>query len=110
MILTGLYESQQEVKEGFRYWKARVSQSPDDEAAIKALEDHRKALPKFFKRIRALEELQCALKLEAKDAARIDAWLKEESYEWNFENAVSNVPMYCATGYVGPDGNIVWEE
>jgi hypothetical protein len=69
-----------------------------------------KFIRKCRKKIKAAEELQRALKLEAKDAARVDAWMKEESYEWSFEAAVSNVPMYCAKGYVGPDGNMVWEE
>ena len=110
LVLTGLYESQQDIKAGYNYWKERVKQSPDDADVVKAAEDYRKALPKFRKRIKALEELQKALKLEAKDAARIDAWMNAESYEWHFDSAKFNMPLYEMHGHVGPDGFVVWDE
>lgn len=39
-------------------------------------------IKKFAKKIVGLQDVQKALKLEAKDAARIDAWAKSEDEEW----------------------------
>lgn len=61
-------------------------------------------IKKFAKKIAKLQEVQKALKLEAKDAARIDAWMKDESYEWDFDSA------YCATRDVVPVDFLVWED
>jgi predicted ribosome quality control (RQC) complex YloA/Tae2 family protein len=64
---------------------------------------------KFKKKIAAVEEVQRELKQKLKAEQSVEAWMAEESYEWDITKFAKK-QLYQFNGYMDSDGNVVWEE
>jgi hypothetical protein len=107
-VLCGLQEKLVEVK-----WYRKEYNEEIDRLAVEAFgDDEVKALRETYmteaekcskfirkcrKKIKAAEELQRALKLEAKDAARIEAWSRAEDAFWLQQAQVAQQEGYAVT-------------